>query len=152
MAGICYDGTLNEVKKVVIAGTTVTEITRDTAQVGCTKVTRAEAEALLAEMNKIPVIKGFLRPGPEYPDFVGFTLRDKISGWLAASNNPDAEYYGNGGFELKSASFCLRNSHAEELLRFLAEQLNFKVSGAQKFIIEYQTKKNGVPNYNWERS
>ena len=42
-----------------IAGNEVHEITRDTAYVGCTKVTRAETLALLAEMDKEPEKKFF---------------------------------------------------------------------------------------------
>jgi len=131
MAGICYDGTLNEVKKVVIAGTTVTEITRETAQVGCTKVTRAEAEALLAEMNKIPEdnFKVWMPAEANNQDSRWVNLCvSSDTGWFAASEDSQASYYKTDrGFRQKFFAMCVTRDHAEKLLRFLAKQLGLSV-------------------------
>jgi hypothetical protein len=135
-------------KNMKIAGNEVKEITRDTAQVGCTKVTRAEAEALLAEMNSVPIIRSFLIPGPEYSEHIAFVLASKGTGWLAASTKIDPQYYENGGFgDFHSASFCLTKEMAKELLTFLSKMLSTRVF---KYIIEYRYA-DGL-NDSWERS
>jgi hypothetical protein len=138
-----------------IAGHAVEVITRDSARVGCTKVTRAEAEALLAEMNKIPVSKPFLTPGPEYSEYVALTLSDKFTGWLAASKNANDAYYSTGtGFgDFKSVSLCLSNERARQVLDFLAEQLGLEVEKpGQKYIIEYRQKRSDDTWSEWRRS
>jgi hypothetical protein len=134
-----------------IAGNEVKEITRDTAQVGCTKVTRAEAEALLAEMNNVPIPKSFLTPGPEYSEYVAFTLASESTGWLSVSTKDNSQYYENGTFgDFRTASLCLSKERAKELLSFLSEQLNPSNS---KYIIEYRFRDNEfVKNDTWARS
>jgi len=111
-----------------IAGYDVEVITHESAKVGCTNVTRAEAEALLAEMNKIPT-SPFLQPGPESPQYVSFSLVHKGTGWLAASEKiknarkNDYAVYGFGNYH--SVSLCLSNRQAEDLLKFLTDQLGY---------------------------
>lgn len=122
-----------------IATHEVKNVTRDGAEVGCTKVTKAEVEALLEEMKKVPVAKDFeitLLPGDA--SYLNFIIRHQGTGWVGVSENQEAfQYsfmYGN-----KSAGFCLeRTGKAEKLLRFLAEQLGYTVTAKEsgKYIVE----------------
>lgn len=137
-----------------IAGTPVTEITRDTAQVGCTKVTRAEAEALLKEMDKVPQHRDFEITHESCMDtgsYINFSIRNRSCGWLATSENPNASVP-SVGYSALAAFFCLEAERAEKLLKFLVEQLGYVAykradKPNQKFIIEYQRR-----DQPWERT
>jgi hypothetical protein len=112
-------------KVMVIAGHKVELVTRNSARIGCAEVTRADAEMLLAEMNNTPVTPPFLQSGPKYADYVAFCLS-----CLASSKEIclGGNFHGNGGFgDYHSVSLCLKNERAQELLKFLAQQLDYGV-------------------------
>jgi hypothetical protein len=114
-------------KVMEIGGYQVEVITRDSAKVGCTKVTRAEALALLAEMNSIPEAEEFqitLQQDNKDKSWVTFTVNNRRDGWISPSPLSDASYYGRP-WDQKSAGFCLRRLYAEKLLQFLAQQLGY---------------------------
>lgn len=146
--------------KLVIGGNNVTEITRDTAQVGCTRVTRAEAEALLAEMNKVPETKDFeISRDTKDKYFLTFSIRHSRGGWLNTQEDAHASDPVSG-YSAQVAFFCLENSNAEKLLKFLTEQLGYvayklsttSAGAPQKYVIEFRTKRNGIGQGNWSRS
>lgn len=125
-----------------IANNEVTDITRETAQVGCTKVTRQEAEMLLQEMDKkVPEQKNFEIQAEETVsgDYLNFSIKHHNCGWLASRDEINAGYPGSG-FSTRSAFFCLEKDRAEKLMRFLAGQLNLTVSNpdSQKYVIEFR--------------
>lgn len=99
----------------------VTEIKRDAAQVGCTRVTRAEVEQLLKQMDSAPV-PGFIENWESNSEYVKFTLRDEDTGWSSGSVRA-ADGYGNTPFSLRSVSFCLRHERAQKLFEFLGGAL-----------------------------
>ncbi len=135
MAGLNFDGT--EVKSLRIAGNQVTDVTRDSAQVGCTKVTRAEAEALLAKMNdaankldfhiEVPAVAGMMAS-----EWFNLTIAsESYGGWFAASEDARATYYGTDrGFRNRFLAMCVRRSDAEKLCRFLGTQLGLRFQTA----------------------
>jgi hypothetical protein len=116
-----------------IAGYDVELITRETAKVGCTIVTRAEAEALLEEMNKIPVTpkREEIEKLPRSDSgFLSFAIRFGGDGWVSVSRNKNSDGHrndadGTTGYNNAAAFFCLRPERAEKLLKFLTEQLGY---------------------------
>lgn len=115
-----------------IAQHEVAEITRETAQVGCTRVTLQEAEALVAAMKAAPepprlkITKG----KPASDGFTIFSMSSKYTGWLAVSDKEGLTYetiYGNtlanSGFGNKTVVFCLHNEDAEALYQYLKKDL-----------------------------
>jgi hypothetical protein len=113
-----------------IAGNPLTEVTRETAKIGCTKVTRAEAVALLAEMDKAPARDDFdigKMPCMD-PEFFNFFIRHEGSGWVSVNMRRDGwdRLHDNAtGYGNHAAFFCLEIPRAEKLLKFLAENLGF---------------------------
>lgn len=136
-----------------IANNEVTNITRETAQVGCTKVTRQEVEVLLQEMNKIPETKDFEVLDSRTIHSTGFVcinVNHGDHGWIGVSEDAQATMPdGPQAYKWRSAFLCLRTTYAEKLLRALAQQLNLTVSSSQKYIIEYQYTD---PRSDWMRS
>lgn len=106
----------------------VTEIKRDAAQVGCTRVTRAEVEQLLKQMDSAPRNYNFEieSVSNQCNGFLNFNVRNTESGWIAAAEKVDAER-GTGGFGVRMASFCLNSSNAEKLFKYLADKLGYSV-------------------------
>ena len=133
-----------------IAEHRVTGVTRDTAQVGCTKVTRADVEKLLKNMDAASVKKNFeiQIEGGSDPDYTRLNIQHSGTGWLSASASEHDGYYKPGGFgTFKSVSMCLNRAQAEKVVKVLADQLRYSLS-AQKYIIEYREDFTRV----WKRS
>ena len=122
----------------------VTEIKRDAAQVGCTRVTRAEVEQLLKEMDSAPREYDFeIESVPaQCSGFLNFNIRNTNPGWIAATEKADAER-GMGGFGVRMASFCLNSQNAEKLFKFLADELGYYIS---KYPQQVQPPRN---TYGW---
>jgi hypothetical protein len=103
----------------------VTEIKRDAAQVGCTRVTRAEVEQLLKEMDSAPVYHEFtiekVRSGSNY---IKFSIRREEPGWNSASEDVNANY-GAGLFNKTSSHFCLHLKDAHKLFEYLGGALGY---------------------------
>ena len=121
-----------------VAGHEVKNVTRDSAEIGYTKVTKAEAEAVLEAMKNAP-IPGDFKITNEFSTtgkYVNFRITNSQTGWLSVSR--EEKGYPSDGFVNKSASFCLSKEHAEKLLRFLAEQLGYGLTTpAPKYRIEF---------------
>lgn len=105
-----------EEPKMKIAGHDVTEVTRESAKVGCTRVTLAEAEKLVAEMKDVPI--QFVHEGYEYMSksdsrFANFTLCDGRSGFVNVENYRH--------YDSTKANMCLNRGRAKELLTFLQD-------------------------------
>jgi len=149
-----------------ISGNEVNEITHDEAKVGCTRVTRLDVEALLAEMNKVPIKEVFdfkiTSQNNSITDYVSFRINEDHDGWASPSYNHGAKYYGGNptGFaNVLSLSLCLSLQKAEKLMRFLAEKLGFFVEkdvqkdmskDAPKYVIEVRYKV-GLQWSHWTR-
>lgn len=117
----------------------VTEIKRDAAQVGCTKVTRAEVEELLKKMDSAPVARNFeIVDAGSYDRFTKFTIHTEDFGSISASEEKDAEYGGPFGF--RSASFCLRPERAQALFNFLGGALGHDSYTSEGYITTRFTK------------
>lgn len=104
----------------------VTEIKRDAAQVGCTRVTRAEVEQLLKQMDSAPREYDFnikLR-GEKPTEYLNFDIRHEHTGWVSASENKDTPHVG-GGYGNRSAGFCLEKPQAQKLFEFLGGALGY---------------------------
>jgi hypothetical protein len=109
----------------------VTEVTRETAKVGCTKVTRTDVEKLLKQMDAAPKEFDFeIEPELSGGEYINFNIRHHGGGWIAASEDSKAQ---RTGFRHCSAFFCLDKQKATKLLDFLSTQLG----KSQKYIIEY---------------
>lgn len=125
----------------------VKNVTRESAEVGCTKVTKAEVEAVLKAMNEKPLLRDFeIEKLPNYNEFLNFTIRNSSTGWIATSEVQEANDKG-ARYVNKSAFFCLEYRRAEKLLRFLAEGLGFTVSKPEAYIVEFSFE-----NSPWSRS
>jgi hypothetical protein len=111
----------------VISGNTVTEVTRDSAKVGCTEVSRQDVETLLKSMDAA-------KPSFEiYPDeswrgtpydfstHVYFTIRKSKGGFVATDHNADVTHA--KGYGAKVASFALHRENAFVFLNYLAAAL-----------------------------
>lgn len=139
-----------------VAGHEVKNVTRDSAEIGCTKVTKAEAEAVLEAMKNAHIPDDF-KITNEFSTtgkYVNFRITNPQTGWISVSR--EEKGYPSDGFVNKSASLCFSKEHAEKLLRFLAEQLGYGltrpmtpgVTGtADRYKIEYRYAKG-----NWQRS
>jgi len=111
---------------IQVAGNEVTDVTRDTAQVGCTKVTRAEVEAVLKAMDRAPEIKDFeINLADAHGNgYLVFQIRNDDYGWLGVSEIPTASHPdGPGAYKWKAGFFCISKNRAEKLLKFLAENV-----------------------------
>lgn len=118
-----------------IADHQVTGITQTSAKVGCTRVTIAEAKALVEAMlsaKPVFVEEGYAydcnghrsRIGLSTQKYASFTLdTNGEEGWLSAG---DAHHFG----EHTRAKFCLNRERAGELMVFL--QNYFKQYPAQR--------------------
>ena len=114
--------------KLKIAGQhEVTEIKRDAAQVGCTRVTRAEVEQLLKEMDSAP------QSFPELTiesvnnayDFIRLTLRRDTPGFAHGSEDADSKYSATAAFDIRALHLCLHRAKAQQLFEFLGGALGY---------------------------
>lgn len=110
-----------EEPKMKIAGHDVTEVTRESAKVGCTRVTLAEAEKLVAEMraSKTFVIEGY----HFYPNSTFLSSRDSAKFTLCGSLSEPAII---GDLEADTMTICkarvnISRFQAKELLTFLQD-------------------------------
>lgn len=119
----------------------VTEIKRDAAQVGCTKVTRAEVEELLKKMDSAPRERKFLveRSGERKSEFVNFIIRNPQAGWVSASEQFDFSH-NSATYLSQSAGFCLITAQAQELFEFLGGALGHESYSPenQQYKIKFQ--------------
>lgn len=104
----------------------VTEIKRNSARVGCTKVNRIEVESLLKEMDSAPKEFEILDKGITN-EWIRFVMQGTQAGggWVAVSEDETAGYK-TLGYVNKSASFCIEKSVAAKLFEFLGGALGFE--------------------------
>lgn len=112
-----------------IANHEVTSITKETAQVGCTKVTLAEAEALVEAMKTAEPDFEFVSAGTSL-DYVKFMLYTKYTGFVATARKERVAYddmyaHTKNGFDNHSVAFCLRKEQAKDLYEFLKKELGY---------------------------
>ena len=105
----------------------VTEIKRDAAQVGCTRVTRAEVEQLLKEMDSAPKSYSEFTIEKEPASTTGYTrltLRRDFSGFAAGSSDVNSVYdCESTGFDIRALHMCLSRENAQKLFEFLGGAL-----------------------------
>ena len=115
----------------VIAGNTVTEVTRNRAKVGCTQVTRQDVEALLKSMDASPIdFEVFAAPRDGNDDFwVQFIMRGLQGGggWVAVSEDVTVSELPLG-YVNRFAQFCIERRVAVLLLEYLAKRLGYNLS------------------------
>lgn len=104
----------------------VTEIKKNSARVGCTKVNRTEVEALLKEMDSAgKEYENFtIENGRSNSEFINFAIRRDDIGFAAASDEVDSNR-NLIPFVAKSVHFCLATKNAKLLFEFLGGVLGY---------------------------
>lgn len=113
----------------LIAGNTVTEVTKTSAKVGCTKVTREDLETLLKSMDSARPEFEIVDGEKTYKDsnWFHFTMRGEQSGggWFRASESLEGSL--SGGWTNRSVEIMVENKVAAQLLQYLAKRLGYEV-------------------------
>lgn len=117
----------------VIAGNTVTEVTKTSAKVGCTKVTREEVETLLKSMDVAkPAYSGAFEifdahTADKYKDqWVNFVMRGMqgSGGWFTESDRSDPDPRPNK-WNHQYLEMMIQTETAIQLFKYLAERLGY---------------------------
>jgi hypothetical protein len=119
-----------------IAGLPVSNVKNNVVTIGNATVTKTELLSLVEKMSKVPPDKEFeITGGADDPMYghINFTIRHAATGWIATAKEQESGAYDNGGYNNKSAHFCLTRSRAEKLLRFLAGKLGYTLTSTLNF-------------------